>query len=70
MTFNASTMLSPRNEQFHTKNDPHVRENVEFVTKASETIEKEISIKPKEEEVQLLNNNKKMHRKSNNIVWL
>ena len=63
-------MLSPRNEQFHTKNDPRVRENVEFVTKASETIEKEISIKPKEEEVQLLNNNKKMHRKSNNIVWL
>ena len=31
-----------------------MRENVEFVTKASETIEKAISIKPKEEEVQHL----------------
>ena len=31
-----------------------MRENVEFVTKASETIEKAISIKPNEEEVQLL----------------
>ena len=64
MTFNVSTMLSPRNEQFHTKNDPRVRENVEFVTKASETIEKEISIKPKKEEVQLLNNNKKCTTKA------
>ena len=31
-----------------------MRENVEFVTKGSETIEKAISIKPNEEEVQLL----------------
>ena len=47
-------MLSPRKEQLHTENDPRMREKVEFVTKASETIEKAISIKPKEEEVQLL----------------
>ena len=54
MTFNESTMLSPRNEQFHTENDTDVRENMEIVTKASETIEKLISIKPNEEKVQLL----------------
>ena len=54
MTFNESTMLSPRNEQFHTENDTDVRENMEIVTKASETIEKVISIKPNEEKVQLL----------------
>ncbi|RVW75611.1 Retrovirus-related Pol polyprotein from transposon TNT 1-94 [Vitis vinifera] len=43
-----------RKEQLHTENDPRMREKVEFVTKASETTEKAISIKPKEEEVQLL----------------
>ncbi|KAL6321549.1 hypothetical protein AAG906_021744 [Vitis piasezkii] len=43
-----------RKEQLHTENNPRMREKVEFVTKASETIEKAISIKPKEEEVQLL----------------
>ena len=54
ITFNEFAMLSPRKEQLHTENDPRMREKVEFVTKASETIEKAISIKPKEEEVQLL----------------
>ena len=54
MTFNESTMLSPRNEQLHAENDTDVRENMEIVTKASETIEKVISIKPNEEKVQLL----------------
>ena len=48
VTFNESTTLSPRKEQLHTKNDPNVREKVEFVTNASKTIEKMISIKPKE----------------------
>ena len=54
VTFNEFAMLSPRKEQLHTENDPRMREKVEFVTKASETIEKAISIKPKEEEVQHL----------------
>ena len=54
VTFNEFAMLSPRKEQLHTENDPHMREKVELVTKVSETIEKAISIKPKEEEVQLL----------------
>ncbi|KAL6345221.1 hypothetical protein AAG906_015704 [Vitis piasezkii] len=54
VTFNESTMLSPKKEQLHIKNDLRVRENVEFVTKASETIEKMISIKSNEEEVQHL----------------
>ena len=54
VTFNESTMLSPRKEQLHTENNLGVREKVDFVTKASETIEKTISIKLKEEEVQLL----------------
>ena len=54
MTFNEFAMLSPRKEQLHIENDPGVRENVEFMTKASKTIEKMISIKPKEEEGQLL----------------
>ena len=55
VTFNEFAMLRPRKEQFHTENDPDVSEKVEFATKALETIEKTISIKPKEEEVQLLN---------------
>ena len=54
VTFNESTMLSPRKEQLHTENNLGVREKVDFVTKASETVEKTISIKLKEEEVQLL----------------
>ena len=48
VTFNESTTLSPRKEQLHTKNDPNVREKVEFVTKASKPIENMISTKPKE----------------------
>ena len=32
-----------------------MRENVDFVSKALETIEKKISIRPKEEEMQHLN---------------
>ncbi|KAL6322790.1 hypothetical protein AAG906_019059 [Vitis piasezkii] len=39
-------------EQLHTENGPSVRENVEFMTKASETIEKVISINSNEEKVQ------------------
>ena len=56
VTFNKSIMLSPKKKQLHTENDIGVRENVEFVTKASETIEKAISIMPKKEEVQPLDN--------------
>ncbi|RVW90980.1 Retrovirus-related Pol polyprotein from transposon TNT 1-94 [Vitis vinifera] len=37
-----------RKEQLHTKNDPNVREKVEFVTKASKPIENMISTKPKD----------------------
>ena len=40
MTFNESAMLSPTKEQLHAQNDSGVRENVEFVPKASDTIEK------------------------------
>ena len=54
VTFNEFAMLSPRKEQLHTKNGLGVREKVEFLTKAAETIEKVISIKPKEEEVKYL----------------
>ena len=54
VTFNKSTMLSRRKKQLHTENDLGVRENVEFVTKASETIEKAISIMLKKEEMQPL----------------
>ncbi|KAL6322910.1 hypothetical protein AAG906_021815 [Vitis piasezkii] len=43
-----------RKKQLHIENDLGVRENVEFVTKALETIEKAISIMPKKEEVQPL----------------
>ena len=59
VTFNEFAMLSPRQEQLHTENDPNVRENVEFMTKPSKTIEKMISIKSKEEEGQLLDHKKK-----------
>ena len=51
MTFNEFAMLSPKKEQLHIGNNLGVRENVEFVLKALEIIEKTISIKPKEEEV-------------------
>ena len=54
VTFNEFAMLSPRKEQLHTKHGPGVRKKVEFLTKAPETIEKAISIKPKEEEVKYL----------------
>ena len=40
VTFNEFAMLSPRKEQLHTENNPCVRENMEFVTKASKTVEK------------------------------
>ena len=45
---------------------------MEFVPKASKIIERMISIRLKEEEVQHLDDKikkKKMHHKSNNIVW-
>ena len=35
VTFNESTMLSPKKEQLHTENNPSVRKKVDFVTKAS-----------------------------------
>ena len=54
MTFNEFAMLSPRKKQLYIENDLGMGEIVEFVTKALETIEKVISIKPKEEEVQHL----------------
>ena len=51
VTFNEFAMLSPKKEQLHIGSNLGVRENVEFVLKALEIIEKTISIKPKEEEV-------------------
>ena len=54
MTFNESVMLSPTKAQLHAQNDFDVREKVKFVPKASETIEKMISIKPNVEKVKLL----------------
>ena len=54
MTFNEFAMLSLRKKQLYIENDLGMGEMVEFVTKALETIEKVISIKPKEEEVQHL----------------
>ena len=54
MTFNEFAMLSLRKKQLYIENDLGMGEIVEFVTKTLETIEKVISIKPKEEEVQHL----------------
>ena len=54
VTFNEYKMLSPRNEQLHVENNPGMRENMEFMPNALEIIEKTISMKPKNEEVQHL----------------
>ena len=56
VTFNESTMLSLRKEQLDTKNNLDMRENMEFKPKALRATEKMILIKPKEEEVQHLDN--------------
>ena len=56
VTFNESTMLSLREEQLDAKNNLDMRENMEFKPKALRAIEKMILIKPKEEEVQHLDN--------------
>ena len=56
VTFNESTMLSPRKEQLDAKNNLDMRENMEFKPKALRATEKMILIKPKEEEVQHLDN--------------
>ena len=49
-------MLSLREEQLDAKNNLDMRENMEFKPKALRAIEKMILIKPKEEEVQHLDN--------------
>ena len=63
MTYNEYEMLSPRNEQLHVENNPNVRENVEFVPKALETIEKMILIKPNEGKVQHLDDKENVEQK-------
>ena len=59
VTFNESTMLSPKKSNFIQKTTLNMRQKMEFTTKASKTIEKAISTKPKEEELQLLDDKKK-----------
>ena len=58
-TFNESVMLSPKKSNFIQKTTLDMRQKMEFATKASKTIEKAISTKPKEEELQLLDDKKK-----------
>ena len=63
VTYNEYEMLSLRNEQLHVENNPSVRENVEFVPKALETIEKMILIKPNEGKVQHLDDKENVAQK-------